>query len=242
MLSIKDSDKLSVQLKEKLKQLPINHLAYKYGFMKRNPQKISPVAFLLGFFITVLTGANSLSSFATIIGLMGGFTLSKQAVAKRITDHLVNFLKALLAHSLTFTIHYKSEPIYQNIASKFKRILLHDSTNIQLNSKLAQHFPGCKNQSQKPIAILKIQAVYDLVSETFCKFNLSPFTRNDQKAGSDITNILKPGELVIRDLGYFALDNFKVIHHQGSYFISRLKFGCAMFKSDGSSRLNLLDE
>jgi DNA-binding transcriptional regulator/RsmH inhibitor MraZ len=183
-----------------------------------------------------------LSSLAAIIGLMGGFTLSKQAVAKRITDYLVNFLKALLAHSLSFSLQFKSEPIYKNLASKFTRILLHDSTSIQVDSKLVEHFPGCKNQSQKPIAILKIQAIYDLLSETFCKFNLSSFTRNDQRASSDIIDILKPGDLVIRDLGYFDLRNFKTIHSKNAYFINRLKFGTAIFKSDSKTRLNLLDE
>jgi hypothetical protein len=242
MLSIKDSDKLSMQLKEKLQQLPLNHLAIKYSFMKREPQKISPVHFILGFFIMVLTGASSLSSFATSIGLMGGFTLSKQAVAKRITENLVNFLKALLAYSLSYTVQFKSEPIYQNLSSKFNRILLHDSTSIQVDSKLVEHFPGCKNQSQKPIAILKIQAIYDLLSETFCKFNLSSFTRNDQKASSDIIDILIPRDLVIRDLGYFDLSNFKTIHSKSAYFISRLKFGTVIFKSDSKTRLNLLDE
>ncbi len=242
MLSIKYSDKLSIQLKEKLQQLPLNNLATIYGFMKREPQKISPVHFVLGFFIMVLTGANSLSSFAATIGLMGGFTLSKQAVAKRITENLVNFLKALLAYSLSYTVQFKSEPIYQNLSSKFNRILLHDSTSIQLNANLADHFPGCKNQSKKPIAILKIQAIYDLISETFCKFNLSPFTRNDQKAGSDIFDILNPGDLVIRDLGYFTLRNFKVINSHDAYFISRLKYGISIFESDGKTRLNLLNK
>ncbi len=51
MLYTKDSDKLSIQLKEKLQQLPLNKLATKYGFMKREPQKISPVHFVLGFFV-----------------------------------------------------------------------------------------------------------------------------------------------------------------------------------------------
>jgi hypothetical protein len=242
MLSLKDSDKLSMQLKEKLQQLPINNLATKYNFMIREPQKISPIHFILGFFIMILTGANSLSSFATTIGLMGGFTLSKQAVAKRITENSVNFLKGLLAYSLSYTVQFKSEPLYKNLSSKFNRILLHDSTSIQLNAKLADHFPGCKNQSKKPIAILKIQAIYDLISESFCKFNLSPFTRNDQKAGSDIIDILKPGDLVIRDLGYFTLKNFNVINSHDAYFISRLKYGVAIFGSDTKTRLSLLNE
>jgi hypothetical protein len=242
MLTIKDSDKLSIQLREKLYQLPLNHLASKYGFMKRDPQKISPINFLLSLFIMILTGSNSLSSFATTIGLIGGFTLSKQAVAKRITDHLVNFLKALLAHSLSFTIQSESEPLYQNITSKFKRILIHDSTSIKVNSKLSTYFPGSKNQSQKPIAIVKIQAIFDLLSETFCEFSLSPYTRNDQTAGSDIIDILKPDDLVIRDLGYFVLKNLKKIHNKSAYFISRLKYGIALFTSDAKTRLNLLNE
>ena len=77
MISLKNADNLAVNLKEKLQMFPIYSLAYNTGFIKREPKKINPLNFLTAFFIMVLTGANSLSSFAITIGLVSGYRVSK---------------------------------------------------------------------------------------------------------------------------------------------------------------------
>ena len=240
MISLKNADNLAVNLKEKLQMFPIYSLACKTGFIKREPKKINPLNFLTAFFIMVLTGANSLSSFAITIGLVSGCCVSKQAVAKRIKLPLVHFLQALLAQVLSQNINIKAKPLYQHLAAIFTRIILQDSTTIQLNSNLAEHFPGSKNKTGKKIAILKIQTIYDLISESFFKFNLSAFTRNDQCASSDILSVLKAGDLVIRDLGYFVLSSLNLIQEKGAFFISRLRFGISVFQSETFTPFDLL--
>lgn len=240
MVSLKKADNLAVNLKEKLQMLPLYSLACNTGFVQREPQKINPINFLVAFFIMVLTGANSLSSFAITIGLISGYRVSKQAVAKRIKQPLVFFLQALLAQILSHNIDIKAKPIYQHLSVTFKRIFLQDSTTIQLHSNLVEQFPGSKNKTGKKIAILKIQAIYDLISESFFKFNVSAFTRNDQSASSDILSVLKAGDLVIRDLGYFVFSSFNLIQEKGAFFISRLRFGISVFKSDSLTPFDLL--
>jgi Transposase DDE domain len=240
LMSLKKADNFAVNLKDKLQMLPLYSLAQNTGFIQRKPQKINPVNFLVSFFIMVLTGARSLSAFASTIGLVSGYCVSKQAVAKRIKQPLILFLKSVLAQVLSHNINIKAKPVYQHLSATFNRILLQDSTTIKLNTKLAGYFPGSRNQTGKKFAILKIQAIYDLLSESFFNFSLSAFTRNDQKASSDILSILKAGDLVIRDLGYFVLANLGLIQSKGAFFISRLHFGVSVFKPEGSTPFDLL--
>ena len=168
MLPLKRADQLAVNLKQKLQLLSINKLAKQTGFVKRTPKKIKPLNFLLGFFIMILTGGNSLSTFAATIGLIAKCRLSKQAIDKRIKQPLIQFLESVLEKTLSLNIGLECK---KTLSAKFNRIITNDSTTIQLDSKLAEHFPGSKNQTNKTTAILKIQAFYDLLAERFCHFS-----------------------------------------------------------------------
>ena len=122
----------------------------------------------------------------------------------------------------------------------YKLILNKYSTTILLDSKLAEHFPGNKNQSHQKTAILKIQACYDLLAERFCQLSFSPYTTNDQKASVDILAMIQRGDLIIRDLGYFVLSVFAQIQQLGAYFLSRLKYNVTIYELDGETKIDLL--
>jgi len=237
MLSIKKADQLAVQLKQKLQLLSINKIAIESGFVKRKPVKIKPLNLLLGFFIISLTGGNSLSTLATTLGLLSGCLISKQAIDKRINESFVRFLESILAKTLSNNIGLKYK---KSLHSKFKRIMVQDSTNIQLDSRLAEHFPGSVNQSNKKIAILKIQAVFDLLTEQFCQFSTSPYTNNDQKASSEILDFITAGDLIIRDLGYFVLSVLNKIIQAEAFFLSRLRSDVIIYELDGNTQIDLL--
>jgi hypothetical protein len=189
----------------------------------------------------ILTGGNSLSTFATTIGLVSGLCVSKQAVDKRIKQALINFLESILSSSLFQNVK-NCESLFKDLSKKFKRILIQDSTNIQLCSELAQHFPGSSNATGKKFAIMKIQAIFNLLSERFVHFDISAFTKNDQKASPDILNFITPGDLIIRDLGYFVLSVLKGIQEKGAFFISHLKHGVTLLELNGKTPLNLLEK
>ena len=237
MLPIKKADILAEKLKQKLQLLSINKIAKQSGFVKRKPKKIKPLNFLLAFFITILTGGNSLSTFAATIGLITRCRISKQAIDKRIKQPLIKFLESVLEKTLSLNIGLECK---KSLGAIFNRIITNDSTTIQLDSKLAEHFPGNKNQFNKKTAVLKIQAFYDLLAERFCHLSFSPYTKNDQNASVDVLAMIQRGDLIIRDLGYFVLSVFNQIQQLGAYFLSRLKYNVTIYELDGETKIDLL--
>ena len=77
----------------------------------------------------------------------------------------------------------------------FQRVLIQDSTLIALCAALAKIFPGSRNQCGTTHGQLRIQALYDLLTQRFLSFGLSGFTRNDQAAAYDILPALQAGDL-----------------------------------------------
>jgi hypothetical protein len=191
MLTLKQADRLAVQFKEKLQALSTDELARQSRFVRRKPRKITPLNFLIVFFIVVLTGANALSALATTIGLLCGCRVSKQAVDKRIKAPVIKFLELVLAATLSTVAKDKNASAYPAVSKAFKRVLVQDSTNIQLDAKLAPYFPGSRNHKKTRTAILKIQSVIDLLSERFCHFVIAAFTHNDQKASPLILQLVQ---------------------------------------------------
>ena len=210
----------SVQkLKQKLDLMAIDQLAKTSGFIKRKPKKIFPIHLVISLFLVVLGSGNSLDSLASKIGLLSAQTVSKQSVFKRINENLINFLQAILATAIMFSAKIKDESKRQShVFASFNRVLVSDSTSIKLDAKLAEDFPGSRNQSGKKSATLKIQATIDILTQQFCYFDISAFTKNDQRASKDILSIAQALDLVIRDLGYFSCAVFKQLEERKIFF------------------------
>ena len=62
---------------------------------------------------------------------------------------------------------------------------------------------------------------------------LKAFTDNDQGASRDVVPFLEKEDLLIRDLGYFALDIFNKIIDQQAFFISRLRYDVTFYDMKG---------
>lgn len=172
----------------------------------------------------VLLGRSSLRHQALLLGMAAATTLSKQGLHKRLKQPALSFLLHCLEAALSRHIPRCDLPAL----SSFPRILVQDSTCLSLPPALARAFPGPSNQSRKAQASLRIQCVYDLSAERFLHFLLGAFTRNDQSASSDILPLLLPGDLLLRDLGYFTLQSLRDIAAKGAFFLTRLRFGTSV--------------
>ncbi len=214
----------------------LSAFAIESGFVRRKPRKIDPKNFLIAFFIMVLQRGRSLTSIAMTLGMLKGIRVSKQAIDKRIKEPFLRYLESVLAH----TIARKIKICTQGFPSVFKRILLHDSTTVRLPSHLANVFPGSKNAQRDDFALLKIQTEYDVLRERFCRFWLSPFTTNDQEAATVMLDSVQPGDLIIRDLGYFVLTALALIQQKGAFFITRLRHDIVLSHPDNRNRIKLL--
>ncbi len=221
-----------------LAALDLDALARRTGLVRRCPRKVHPLSFLQTCCLLATQRNVSLAGWACLWGMLTTSTLSKQAVAKRCSAGAVDFLRLILQTVLAGL--WRPPASVPKALRSFRRVLIQDSTTLALAPKLAARFPGSCNQWQKGMASLKIQTVYDLLSETFVHFALTPFTTNDHKASPMILELAHPGDLVIRDLGYAVLKVFRRAQAQGLYFLSRLRYGTTLLGSPTGPPLALL--
>jgi hypothetical protein len=130
-------------------------------------------------------------------------------------DRLLFSIATILFSSLP-SIKRSSAPL-----ESFGRVLVQDSTTIPLPDQFSKAFPGSKNQ-HKAGASLKVQLVLDLLSNSIPHLSISGFNRNDQAASKDILSVASPGDLVLRDLGYYTFASFAGMIKRGIFFLSRL--------------------
>jgi hypothetical protein len=230
---------LMATLEKYLPKRALTVLARRTQFQRRQPKGLPAWLFLQSACLLVTQTDVSYAAWAMLIGILGGCTLAKQSLHERVTDAAVAFLSAVLEVLIGSMAHLSSTPV-QPYLSHFKRVLLEDSTDLSLGEKLATLFPGPRNQHGSCGGMLKIQACWDLIHERFVHFSLSSFRRNDQAAARDILDWIKPGDLLIRDLGYFVVGLLRELELRQAFFLSRLHLNCLLYELDGRTRLDLL--
>jgi hypothetical protein len=214
----------------------IEALARSSGFQKRTQRKISMRAMLMGMLALATTGHQSLERVAASIARCAKAKYSKQALGKRLGAPVVGFMASVFVHCFRPAL---SEASSRGIFAPFNRLLLHDSTNIALRRRYAPYYPGSSNQ-RGAHSQMKVQLICDLLKSSVEQASVSGFTRNDQSAAGDILNILKPGDLVIRDLGYFVLSVFQKIIEASAFFVSRYRHDTKIADPSTHEPLNLL--
>ena len=218
-----------------LKKIPLPALARQTGWMQRASEKITPLNLVAAALLLVSQPQISLTVLAVLLGLLCRKTVSKQAVDERMTAAAALFLKASLGAALSLCLSSvkAAKALPKPCAWPFARILVQDSTTIKLTAKLAVVYPGGANQHGQTPGVLRLQALFDLLSQRWVSFALSPYVRNDQKASPDLLPHLQENDLVLRDLGYFAVRVLEQIVQRGAFFLSRFYFRTAVFDLAG---------
>lgn len=201
-------------------------LARQSRFVRRLPRKIPIAKFLLALAGLAAESVLSLERIAAVIGLAAQTTYTKQALHKRLSPHLEVFLAQVGAALFGQVLAPLKD---HGWFASFERVLLHDSTVQNLPQTLASAFPGPGNDRRPRYASLKIQFICDLLHSQVLHLSLSGFTRNDQSASPDILKVLQPGDLIIRDLGYFVLKVLEQISLAQAYFLSRYRHGVGLY-------------
>lgn len=219
-------------LDSKIDALPVEKIARSTGFFRRSPRKSDARQWLRAICLLTTLPARSFRTFGWLLGLIEGGNHSKQNVGKRMHAGFERFLREVLKGMMANLV---SPPARVDPALQaFGRVIVQDSTVIALPDRMADRFRGARNQTGKVTASMRIQAFFDLLSETCLAFSTSPFTRNDQKASADVLDIARPGDLVVRDLGYSSLAVFQRLKEAGVHFLSRLRYGTLVFDENGA--------
>jgi hypothetical protein len=207
------------------------------GFLKRSPRKIPIPDFLNGLLAVAPETHLTLEHTAQVIGLAAHTTYTKQALSERLDPDLQAFLVGVITAWLGQLTHHL--PVSQALDS-FARVLVQDSTSQSLPDHLAKAFRGAGNQHGQDYATLKIQWITDLKNSAVEHVSLSGFTRNDQAAAPDILQVTRPGDLVLRDLGYFTTPVLAQLVNAQIAFLSRYRHDVHLYDPQTGNALDLI--
>jgi hypothetical protein len=245
--SKKQRDELSSYIEQKLKKIPLNKISKESKFSKRRAKKIRARELLIGFFIMISRRENhSYKNWAIKISMLIKTKLSKQGLWKRMTKNQVIFLKNVLTYILKENIDCGKSQRGNKSRNKFNNILIEDSTVIKLNTNLRKEYPGSRHcyygrdsSRIKEESMMKIQTTYNITKRKFIRFETTSFRINDQSYSGKILQIARPGDLVIRDLGYFVSKVFKELTQAGIFYISRLRRDVNIYSKESKEEIDL---
>lgn len=200
------------------KQLDLKRIATDTEFMVRESKKFCPSCFVQSLLEAVITGDASLSEISFSMGQLVGNRMAKQAVHKRLAEGSSDFLLTVYMEVLEWSFKTRTKSLSH---LPFSRILIADSSFNRIHGANAKHFRGNGN-GRVDTAGFKIELVYDLLSGETESSSHYEAREQDKAIGKDLIDNVKPGDLVLRDLGYFAVKEFIRIEQVKAYWLSRL--------------------
>jgi len=219
-----------------LNRKKIRKLAFETGFCKRHAGKISAPDFIVHLCLESISGTVSYNDLAARVEARTGIAASRQAYWERTNESCLRFFQSILEHVMLS----KCDPDQiQSIKrqGRFKRILLQDSTIIKLPLRLFEVFSGVTNPHAS-VCNARIQGIYDLISGHFIHFSIDPYSKNDQAATMEIP--VHPGDLILRDRGYFKIHAVEAHKQAGADSINRYKHSTVLYDHATGQRIDLL--
>jgi len=228
--NILDKDKLST-------------LAFDHRFIVRSTNRIEAINFVELMSVELLKKPElSLEGMCDLLKTKNPNTeISRQGLQQRINSQgAVDFMSAVFVDSLSQAVNnFAITP--SQLLTPFRRILLQDSTQIKLNDSLCDAFRGCGGSGGK--AALKLHLVYDFHQHQLSEVLLTNATTSETDRGNALVEKLLGNDLVLRDLGYFSLDQLRKINGKQAFFLSRLPSSVGVYLSNASDacEINIID-
>ncbi|KGX86299.1 hypothetical protein N781_18440, partial [Pontibacillus halophilus JSM 076056 = DSM 19796] len=173
-----------------------------------NPEDFLILCSLLGDSVSY----DSLQRLCGTLTYQSNTSLSKQGLNARFNEKGAAFLKEvffqLLAKQKSFVT-----PIDPN--RLFSRIRIMDATSFRLPNE-QPNYPGSNGSG------VKVQLEYEWYRGEFLHTSVHPESYSDRQAANDVEENLLPGDLCLRDLGYYSAKNLMRINDKGAFFITRV--------------------
>lgn len=197
-------------IEQVLSKKTIRQVAKQTGFVQRirdfKPEDFFNLCTLFDQSIAI----NSLGKLSSSLSHFTSKVLSRQAVDQRFTPKAITFLKEMF-RLIAAQQNWLSTPL--DVDQIFSRILIQDSTGFELKSSESLF------QSSNGSGV-KIQNEFELYSGRIENVFLQAGLEPDQH--SAVLDSLRPGDLCLRDRGYYSADNLKEIDRKGAYYISKV--------------------
>ena len=208
--------------------------AFQTGFCKRIG-KIHPCGFWETFCVESIRGTLSYNDFAARVESQRTASVSRQALAYKTSDAGGLFFERMLAVAMAAKLDGSS---IQQLRTQgpFTRIIVQDSTVIRLPERLYSIFSGVKN-AHKTACNARVQGVYDILAGRLLHYSIDPYSRNDLAAALDFS--AQPGDLVLKDRGYYRAEAIEKDIAVGADCIFRYKHPSLFHSIETEERLNL---
>ena len=216
-------------------------LARKTRFVLRKPRKIRPDQILRAFLAALCENTPHLRAIAEHLSALSGETPSRQAVFARLKHEaspsffFAAFSQILQEQCERFTRHgaIGLGHALAEARAVFGRLIIEDASVLPLHQSLAKRFAGAANQFGH-VAALRMRWAFDFFTGQTIDAQLHEWRENDQSTAFDLIAHLKPGDMVLRDMGYFCLESLHEIARLGAWFLTRIPEGTVMADLEGT--------
>jgi len=204
------------------------------GFVTRASATFSPVAFLLTLISASTNGKTTLTELAqSLCGKNFGAALSPQAIHARMNRTELG-LEKFLIRCLVHVCLSRWNLTPRSAGSPFTRIIIEDSTFVPFHKSNSENFPAHGNAKGKT-AGCKIDLAFDLMSGEILSNELHAGTQQDKTIGEDLLALIRPNDLILRDMGYFGVSWFARIGVLGAFWLSRVPLNVNVVGENGKT-------
>ncbi|MCQ6562198.1 IS4 family transposase [Paenibacillus mendelii] len=216
-------------LQKYLSPTEVERLARTTEFVRRTSKYRGQELVTLCVWLSHNLASTSLTQLCSELEATTEISMSPEGLNQRLNEKAVAFLRELFARLLKIELGSSSSipSVYQN---HFLRIRILDSTTFQVPDSLTEHYPGAGGCGHT--AGVKIQLEYDLHSGQFLNMDIGAGKKNDKTFGTTCLSTLRPGDLCIRDLGYFSLEDLDQMDQRGVSYVSRLKLNNRIYQKN----------
>lgn len=230
------------QISTKLAALPIVSLAASTNFTIHADAQLNARLLVLGFFMMVKNGENTLEKWALQVSKLSKRVFSKSAIHAILQFRQIAFAKSLLECVLSRAYFKEPDKILPiGLFEFFNQVFVEDSMCVKMPANLFNVFPGSHSKTGQA-ATARIQCRTELKTGSISRLAVQSFRDNDQKFAVDILHTLRPGDLVIRDLGYWSLKALKLIDWMKAFFLTRYRFGTYLYDADTAQQIDLHEQ
>ena len=137
--------------------------------------------------------------------------MTKQSLWERFTPKSTAFLSSVLNN----LIEQRLAPVRTCLQSaQIKRVIVEDSTALVMRKSNADQFKAHGN-AHGVTAGVKVDLAYDLLSGTCVSHTIEAAAEQDKAIGNEAMDAFKPGDLILRDMGYLVLGLFREMRESG---------------------------
>ena len=217
----------------------LSRIAFACGFCVRKSGKIKVGDILIAICTEATKGTVSYHDIAARIEDLTGRSVSRQAGCNRVNETCVLLFQQVLACLIESKCRARKEFDGEMVKTcAYRRILLQDSTIIQIPSSLFAVFSGVQNATST-VCHARIQCIYDLKAGVFVHFAIDPYSKNDLLATLEID--LNAGDLVLRDRGYFTIEAVRKHIEANAHCIFRYKHKTVLLDPRADTPIPLLE-